>query len=105
VVSFCVKGCIGRVNHPRNYERDFFTLSSIRSDRTDFAAFSRQSLRLLISTSAFAQSVGEKTGVNSTLGISPTTADFVKEAGICPSNSRAGIPRSGDFRRDLCGFS
>jgi len=35
---------------------------------------------LLISTSAFAQSVGEKTGVNSTLGISPTTADFVKEA-------------------------
>jgi putative membrane protein len=37
---------------------------------------------LLISTSAFAQSVGEKTGVNSTLGISPTTADFVKEAAI-----------------------
>jgi putative membrane protein len=35
---------------------------------------------LLLSTSAFAQSVGEKTGVNSTLGISPTTADFVKEA-------------------------
>jgi putative membrane protein len=35
---------------------------------------------LLISTSAFAQSVGEKTGVNSTLGISPTTTDFVKEA-------------------------
>jgi putative membrane protein len=34
----------------------------------------------LISTSALAQSVGEKTGVNSTLGISPTTADFVKEA-------------------------
>jgi putative membrane protein len=37
---------------------------------------------LLISTSAFGQSVGEKTGVNSTLGISPTTADFVKEAAI-----------------------
>ena len=37
---------------------------------------------LLISTSAFAQSVGEKTGVNSTLGISPTTADFVKEAAL-----------------------
>jgi len=37
---------------------------------------------LLISTSAFAQSVGEKTGVNSTLGISPTTADFVKEVAI-----------------------
>jgi putative membrane protein len=37
---------------------------------------------LLVSTSAFAQSVGEKTGVNSTLGISPTTADFVKEAAM-----------------------
>jgi len=31
---------------------------------------------------ALAQSVGEKTGVNSTLGISPTTADFVKEVAI-----------------------
>jgi putative membrane protein len=37
---------------------------------------------VLISTSAFAQSVGEKTGVNSTLGISPTTADFVKEVAV-----------------------
>jgi len=37
---------------------------------------------LLISTSAFAQSVGEKTGVNSALGISPTTADFVKEVAL-----------------------
>jgi putative membrane protein len=37
---------------------------------------------LLISTSAFAQSAAEKTGVNSTLGISPTTADFVKEAAM-----------------------
>ena len=33
-----------------------------------------------IVTSASAQSVGEKTGVNSVLGVSPTTADFVKEA-------------------------
>lgn len=37
---------------------------------------------LLISTAALAQSVGEKTGVNSALGISPTTADFVKEAAM-----------------------
>jgi putative membrane protein len=37
---------------------------------------------LLISTAAFAQSVGEKTGVNSALGISPTTADFVKEVAM-----------------------
>jgi len=31
---------------------------------------------------ALAQSVGEKTGVNSTLGIAPTTVDFVKEVAI-----------------------
>jgi putative membrane protein len=31
---------------------------------------------------AFAQSVGEKTGVNSMLGVSPSTADFVKEVAI-----------------------
>jgi putative membrane protein len=34
---------------------------------------------LLCSSAALAQSVGEKTGVNSTLGIAPSTADFVKE--------------------------
>jgi putative membrane protein len=34
----------------------------------------------LISTAVLAQSVGEKTGVNSTLGVAPSTADFVKEA-------------------------
>ena len=31
---------------------------------------------------AMAQSVGEKTGVNAVLGISPSTADFVKEVAI-----------------------
>jgi putative membrane protein len=36
----------------------------------------------LLSSASFAQSVGEKTGVNSTLGITPKTADFVKEAAI-----------------------
>jgi len=36
----------------------------------------------MISTGALAQSVGEKTGVNSMLGISPTTEDFVKEAAM-----------------------
>ena len=35
---------------------------------------------LVLSSAAMAQSVGEKTGVNSALGISPTTQDFVKEA-------------------------
>src|ERR1700710_1167474 len=37
---------------------------------------------LLLVSPALAQSVGEKTGVNSTLGIAPTTADFVKEVAI-----------------------
>jgi putative membrane protein len=35
---------------------------------------------LLFAPAVFAQSIGEKTGVNSALGISPTTQDFVKEA-------------------------
>ena len=37
---------------------------------------------VLFCAPAIAQSVGEKTGVNSALGISPTTEDFVKEATI-----------------------
>jgi putative membrane protein len=37
---------------------------------------------LLIAAPVLAQSVGEKTGINSTLGISPTTPDFVKEVAI-----------------------
>jgi putative membrane protein len=37
---------------------------------------------LLFSSAALAQSVGEKTEVNSALGISPATADFVKEAAV-----------------------
>src|SRR5438034_4923496 len=37
---------------------------------------------LLLASPILAQSAGEKTGVNSALGISPTTADFVKEVAI-----------------------
>ena len=37
---------------------------------------------LLLTAPAFAQSIGEKTGVNSALGISPSTADFVSQAAI-----------------------
>src|ERR1700742_1414145 len=33
-----------------------------------------------LSSTSFAQSVGEKTGVNSALGIAPKTEDFIKEA-------------------------
>jgi putative membrane protein len=39
----------------------------------------KRSLTLATLTAPLAQSVGEKTGVNSTLGIAPTTPDFVKE--------------------------
>lgn len=35
---------------------------------------------VLLATPAFAQSLGEKSGVNSAIGVSPKTADFVKEA-------------------------
>lgn len=37
---------------------------------------------VLAGTPALAQSVGEKTGVNSVLGISPSTPDFVKQVAI-----------------------
>jgi putative membrane protein len=37
---------------------------------------------LLIAAPALAQSVGEKTGVNSMLGVSPSTPDFVKQVAI-----------------------
>jgi putative membrane protein len=37
---------------------------------------------VLLASPALAQSVGEKTGVNSALDIAPTTADFVKEVAI-----------------------
>jgi putative membrane protein len=37
---------------------------------------------VLLASPAFAQSVSEKTGVNSALGAAPTTEDFVKEATI-----------------------
>jgi putative membrane protein len=37
---------------------------------------------VLLATPAMAQSIGEKTGVNSTLGITPATEDFVKQAAI-----------------------
>ena len=33
-----------------------------------------------LASAAFAQSIGEKTGVNSALGIAPKTEDFIKEA-------------------------
>ena len=43
-------------------------------------AISFAAAALVAAPAVFAQSIGEKTGVNSALGISPTTQDFVKEA-------------------------
>jgi putative membrane protein len=37
---------------------------------------------VLLSSAAFAQSTGEKTGINSVLGIAPKTKDFIKEAAM-----------------------
>lgn len=39
-------------------------------------------LLLIVSSPLSAQSIGEKTGVNSALGISPSTADFVSQAAV-----------------------
>lgn len=39
-------------------------------------------LATALASSASAQSVGEKSGVNSTLGIAPKTEDFIKEAAM-----------------------
>lgn len=37
---------------------------------------------ILMAAPAYAQSVGEKSGINSALGVSPSTEDFVKEVAI-----------------------
>ncbi len=58
--------------------------------------------RLCLASAASGQSVGEKTGVNSTLGITPTTADFVKQVAISDIfeiQSNKAWPRKGNKRR------
>jgi putative membrane protein len=50
----------------------------------------------MVSSAALAQSVGEKTGVNSALGISPTTADFIKEAATSDMVEIAAAKIAGD---------
>jgi putative membrane protein len=44
--------------------------------------FALATVVLLAASPALAQSVGEKSGVNSALGMAPATADFVKEVAI-----------------------
>jgi putative membrane protein len=48
--------------------------------KSTFAALAFASV--LLFSPAYAQSAGEKTGVNSTLGIAPKTEDFIKEAAM-----------------------
>ncbi|TLY16000.1 MAG: DUF305 domain-containing protein, partial [Nitrospirae bacterium] len=55
---------------------------------------------VLLATPAMAQSIGEKTGMNSTLGISPATEDFVKQAAVSDmseiQSSQPGMKSHGD---------
>lgn len=55
---------------------------------------------LFAAAPAFAQSIGEKTGVNSMLGVTPATADFVKEAASSDmfeiQSSQLAVQRSDD---------
>lgn len=51
---------------------------------------------LLISGVAHSQSVGEKTGVNSALGVSPSTVDFVKEAAMSDMTEIASSKIAGE---------
>jgi putative membrane protein len=58
----------------------------------------------LFATAALAETVAEKTGVNSTLGLAPTTKDFVQEAAISDmfeiqSSKLASAKLSGDEKR------
>jgi putative membrane protein len=57
---------------------------------------------VLLATPALAQSIGEKTGVNSVLGVAPTTADFVKEArsAICLKSGPASSRRSSQLAQE-----
>jgi putative membrane protein len=60
---------------------------------------------ILLSGPALAQSLGEKTGANSVLGISPTTPDFVKEVAISDmfeiESSRLAVEKSDQATKDF----
>jgi putative membrane protein len=65
----------------QSWPRDDMEAPVLNSGRHETMRYLAPSLALLLlATPALGQSLGEKTGVNSALGISPTTADFVKEA-------------------------
>ena len=56
----------------------------------------------LLATPAMAQSVGEKTGINATLGISPATEDFVKQASVLSPAAKS--EREQVFRRRMAEY-
>jgi putative membrane protein len=64
--------------------------------------FAAAALCLVLAGPAYAQSLGERTGVNSMLGISPSTADFVKEAASSDmfeiQSSQLAVERASDER-------
>jgi putative membrane protein len=64
--------------------------------------FAAAALCLALAGPAYAQSLGEKTGVNSLLGISPKTEDFVKEAASSDmfemQSSKLAVERATDDR-------
>jgi putative membrane protein len=62
--------------------------------------FALTAAAVLLATSAWAQSTTEKTGVNSMLGVAPSTQDFVKEAAMSDmfeiQSSKLALERSDD---------
>ena len=64
-IIYAAKVKRGRDSEDQNMKREIMVLGCV-----------------LLSSPVFAQSAAEKTGVNSMLGIAPTTADFVKEVAI-----------------------
>jgi hypothetical protein len=54
-------------------------------------------ISVLFAAPVLAQSVGEKSGVNSALGVSPSTADFVKQ--VASSDKQASSRLSGQVSR------
>jgi putative membrane protein len=74
----------GEANHFANARRNFSAPRrfSVRIGGKLMKKLAIIAICLLFAAPALAQAVGEKSGVNSLLGLSPSTADFVKEAAV-----------------------
>jgi putative membrane protein len=66
--------------HGGGLSRDSERESGRQSEERNMKKILLLSICLLLSGPAFEQSIGEKTGANSALGITPKTTDFVNEA-------------------------